>query len=139
MDPFYPATWTLFNLRLTGWAGQPDEGLAVIAKALPLAEESGERKWEPELYRLKGELLLAGSTGKQDQAEDCFNQAVEVACGASLKSLELREVTSLARLWSSQGKVREARETLAPLYGWFTEGFDTPDLKDAKELLDELG
>ena len=125
--------------EVNGWAGQPDEGLAVIAKALPLAEESGERKWEPELYRLKGELLLAGSTGKQDQAEDCFNQAVEVACGASLKSLELRAVTSLARLWSSQGKVREARETLAPLYGWFTEGFDTPDLKDAKELLDELG
>lgn len=81
-------------------------------------------------------MLLPG--GSEDQAEECFDQALEVARGQSAKSLELRAATSLARLWQQQGKKAEARELLGGVYGWFTEGFDTPDLVDAKALLEEL-
>jgi predicted ATPase len=121
-----------------GRTEQPDKGLNALAEALALVEASGERKWEPELYRLKGELLLSGSADDQGEAEDCFNRAVEVARHLSAKSLELRAATSLARQWRDQGKPEEAHGLLAPIYGWFTEGFDTADLKEAKVLLDEL-
>jgi predicted ATPase len=118
--------------------GQADEGLNALAEALNLVEKTGERTWEAEIHRLKGELLLVRSAKKQAEAEACFNQAVEIARKQSAKSLELRAVTSLSRLWHDQGKQAEARDLLAPVYGWFTEGFDTSDLKDAKALLDSL-
>ena len=119
-----------------GKAGQADRGLAELAEALESAEQSGERTWEAELHRLKGELLLSRSADNQGQAETCFSQAIAVAQRQSAKSLELRAATSFARLLQAQGKFREARELVQPIYGWFTEGFDTADLKDAKALLE---
>jgi predicted ATPase len=91
-----------------------------------------------ELYRLKGELLRARSADHHVEAESCFRQALAVARCQEAKSLELRAATSLARLWQQQGKCTEAHELLAPIYGWFTEGFDTADLQEAKALLDAL-
>jgi predicted ATPase len=99
---------------------------------------TGERVWEPELYRLKGELLLQQNSDNQVEAESCFAQALTIARSQQAKSLELRTATSLARLWQQQGKRTEAYDLLAPVYNWFTEGFDTADLKDAKMLLDAL-
>src|SRR5207245_4025813 len=96
------------------------------------------RFYEAELYRLKGELLLQHATGGSDEAETCFQQALDVARRQEAKSLELRAATSLARLWQQQGQRQEAHDLLAPVYHWFTEGFDTADLKDAQALLDAL-
>jgi class 3 adenylate cyclase/predicted ATPase len=119
-------------------AGRPEAGQGAIAEALGFAEESGERWWEAELHRLKGELLLTQSGENRAEAEACFHRALEVAHQQSAKAFELRAATSLARLWADQGKRHDARDLLAPVYGWFTEGFDTADLKEAKALLDEL-
>jgi TOMM system kinase/cyclase fusion protein len=119
-------------------AGQAEEGLLVLAEALALVRTSGERRKEAELYRLKGELLLARSPEHHPEAEACFHQALAVARRQQAKSLELRAAMSLARLWQQQGKRLEARALLAPIYGWFTEGFDTADLQEAKALLEEL-
>ena len=111
----------------------------MLAEALAVAHNSGERYYEAELHRLKGELLLA-LPGEQDaEAEACFRRALDVARRQQAKSLELRAAMSLARLWQQQGKQAEARALLAPVYGWFTEGFDTADLQEAKTLLEELG
>jgi predicted ATPase len=118
--------------------GQPEAGLTALAEALILADTTGERWCEPELYRYKGELLLQQSSDNQADAETCFHHALEIARTQQAKSFELRTATSLARLWQQQGKRQEAYDLLAPVYGWFTEGFDTADLKDAKALLDEL-
>ncbi len=94
--------------------------------------------WDAELHRQKGVLLLSLSDGNSDEAEACFKQAIEIARGQSAKSFELRAATDLARLWQGEGKRTEARDLLAPVHDWFTEGFDTTDLKDAKALLDDL-
>jgi predicted ATPase len=127
--------------------GQAKEGLALLAQALIVVNNSGERHWEAELYRLKGELLLEqagtrrqanGSRQPWGEAEACFHHALAVARRQQAKSLELRAAMSLARLWQQQGKRAEARELLAPVYDWFTEGFDTADLQDAKALLEVL-
>jgi predicted ATPase len=118
--------------------GQPEAGLTVLTEALTLAETTGERWYKPELHRLKGELLLQQSEDNQVEAESCFRHALDIARNQQAKSLELRIATSLARLWQQQGKRDEARQVLGDVYGWFTEGFDTADLKDAKALLDEL-
>lgn len=118
-------------------AGQFEDCSKVLSEAFADVEETGERYWEAELHRLKGELLLM-SAGSEGEVEESFNQALEVARSQSAKSLELRAAMSLARLWQKQGKMAEARELLAGVYGWFTEGFDTPDLVDAKALLEEL-
>jgi len=91
-----------------------------------------------ELYRLKGELLLQQSSDNQAEAEHCFHHALDLARNQQAKSWELRAATSLARLWQQQGKRQEAHDLLAPVYGWFTEGFDTADLQEAKALLEEL-
>ncbi|MFQ5937284.1 MAG: AAA family ATPase, partial [Acidiferrobacterales bacterium] len=120
-------------------AHQVDQGLSTLADALSLLEETGERTWEAEMYRLKGELVLAQSAEDQTEAKRCLNQTIEIARRQSAKSLELRAATSLSRLWRGQGKGKEARALLAPIYHWFTEGFDTSDLKDAKALLEDLG
>jgi serine/threonine protein kinase/tetratricopeptide (TPR) repeat protein len=120
-----------------GATGQLAEGLSLLAEALAFAEQSGERFFEAEIHRLRGELLLQ-SEAPQAEVEECFHQAIKVAQRQQAKSLELRAVMSLARLWQRQGKSAEARRMLAEIYGWFTEGFDTADLKEAKALLDEL-
>jgi predicted ATPase len=96
------------------------------------------RAFEAELYRVKGELILARLSPDHEEAEACFRKALEVARSQSAKFFELRAANRLARLWQGQGRKDEARELLAPVYGWFTEGFDTLDLKEAKALLDEL-
>src|SRR5205823_5922441 len=121
-----------------GTMGQPEIGLTVLTEALTLMDTTGERWYESELYRLKGELLLQQNSANQAEAETCFQQAITVARNQQAKSFELRAATSLARLWQLQGKRQEAHDLLAPVYGWFTEGFDTLDLKDAKALLEEL-
>jgi predicted ATPase len=118
-------------------AGQSAEGLHVVAEALTLVEKTAERWWEGELQRLKGELLLA-HLQDQRQAETCFHHALTVTRRQQAKSLELRATTSLARLWQRQGKHVAARDLLAPIYGWFTEGFDTTDLQEARALLEAL-
>ena len=113
-------------------------GLQVVEEALSLAEDSDGLHVEPEFIRLKGELLLIAPNASEEEVETCFRQAIEVARRQQAKSWELRATMSLARLWQSQGKVGEARDLLVPVYNWFSEGFDTLDLKDAKALLDEL-
>jgi predicted ATPase len=119
-------------------AGQVEEGLSVLAEALAAVDKTGERFYEAELYRLKGELLLRQSACDAQQAETCFHQALDVARRQQAKSLELRTAMSLARLWQQQGQQAKAYALLAPVYNWFTEGFDTADLQEAKVLLEEL-
>ena len=111
----------------------------MIDEALPLTEQFDDRLFEPELWRVRGELLLLrdAAAGEQD-AEACMRKAVALAASRSAKSLELRATMSLARLLDQQAKREEARAMLAKIYNWFTEGFDTADLKDAKALLDDL-
>jgi predicted ATPase len=121
-----------------GQAGQPEAGLRVLAEALTLVGATEERWWEAELHRLKGELLLQLAIPEGLQAEACFQQALDVARSQQAKSLELRAAMSLSRLWQQQGQRAAARTLLAPLYDWFTEGFDTADLQEAKALLDAL-
>jgi tetratricopeptide (TPR) repeat protein len=121
-----------------GQSGQAEEGLRLLAEALAVMDTTGERGHEAELYRMKGELLVQQAVPDALQAEACFQQALAVARRQQAKSWELRAAMSLARLWQQQGKRTEARELLAPLYGWFTEGFDTADLQDARVLLEEL-
>jgi TOMM system kinase/cyclase fusion protein len=115
-----------------------EEGLTVLAEALALVNKSGERWCEAELLQCKGELLLRQAVHDEEQAEACFQQALAEARRQEAKSWELRAATSLSRLWQQQGKPAEARALLAPLYGWFTEGFDTADLQEAKALLEGL-
>jgi predicted ATPase len=121
-----------------GLMGQQDAGLELLKEALTLANTTGERWYDPELYRLQGALLLQQNSDNQADVETCFHQAIVVAQNQQAKSWELRAATSLARLWYQQGKRQEAHDLLAPVYNWFTEGFDTADLKDARALLDEL-
>ena len=101
-------------------------------------EKTKERFWEAEVHRIGGEIALMSDDPDAAKAEDYFERALDVARQQQAKSWELRAAMSMARLWRSQGKSRQARELLAPVYGWFTEGFDTLDLKEAKALLDEL-
>jgi predicted ATPase len=137
-----------------GRAGQVKEGLCILAEAMAVVHDQAEHFYEAELYRLKGELLLqSGIEGREsdvpaahatphpapiEKAAACFHQAITLARKQSAKSLELRAVMSLSRLYQQQGKQAVARQMLADIYGWFTEGFDTPDLQDAKALLEVL-
>ena len=118
--------------------GNVDEGLATVEEGLALMRTGGEHFSLSEIHRIKGKLLLAMPADNRDAAEAAFREALSVACAQQAKLLELRAATDMARLWHDQGKVRQARELLAPVYGWFTEGFDTVDLKEAKALLDKL-
>jgi tetratricopeptide (TPR) repeat protein len=122
-----------------GKTGRFDEGLRTIDEAFPFIERTGQRVYEAEVHRLKGELLLAQDATNAAQAEHSFRAAIEISRRQKAKSWELRATTSLARLLGKQGKRNETRAMLAEIYNWFTEGFDTADLKDAKALLDELG
>jgi len=149
-----------------GKTGQGEEGLTALAEALAAVDGTGERMYEAELYRLKGTLTLQSktsleqvsgksqasqdmseitslqhptpSTQAEAEAEACFHKAIEIARQQSAKSLELRAVRSLSRLWQHEGKKKQARQMLAEIYDWFTEGFDTADLQEAKDLLDAL-
>jgi class 3 adenylate cyclase/predicted ATPase len=121
-----------------GNVGQTEEGLRIVAEALARSTRSGEGWGAAELYRRKGELLLTRSAEDHAEAETCFQQTLAIARRQQAKSWELRAATSLAHLWQRQGKRTEARELLALVYGWFTEGFDTADLHEAKALLDAL-
>jgi predicted ATPase len=110
----------------------------VLTEALTVVGQTGERSYEAEIHRLTGQLLLAQSIDHHAAAHACFQQALTVARHQQAKSLELRAAISLSRLWQQQGKGAEARALLAPIYGWFIEGFDTADLQEAKALLEEL-
>ena len=121
-----------------GRAGAAEEGLTAVAEALTAVHTKANRAYEAELYRLKGELLVTLSPGNIAEAESCFQQALNIARRQEAKSWELRSAMSLARLWQQQGKHAAAYALLAPIYGWFTEGFDTADLQGAKALLAEL-
>jgi adenylate cyclase len=146
--------------------GRASEGLALIAESLALVEQTGERWYEAELHRLDGELLLRAQTQPRSDArrakpsrrpaaagpasdhrgpgdtrrsaEGCFRTAIDVARRQQAKALELRAATSLSRLWQQEGKRQPAREILAEVYAWFSEGFDTADLQDARRLLADL-
>jgi predicted ATPase len=118
-------------------ANQYEQGLAVVADTLAFAEATGERYWNAELHRLKGELLLAQGAAA-GEGEGCFLQAIEIARQQHSKLLELRATVSLARLWQRQGRQAEAQPLVAAIYGWFTEGFDMPDLQAAQALLADL-
>jgi predicted ATPase len=119
-------------------AGKIEEGLAALDDALATAAASGESGWNAEIHRLRGELTGRLPYPDPAKAEDSFRTALAIAREQGTRGYELRAATSLARLWREQGRRREARELLAPVYNWFTEGFDTQDLKDAKALLDQL-
>ena len=127
-----------------GKAGQAEAGLKTLAEVLAVVDRTQERVYEAELYRLKGELTLlqpsreGEDAGGRDEAEACFLKAIAIARRQSARSLELRAVMALSRLWRQQGKPGDARQMLAETYGWFTEGFDTSDLQEAKVLLSEL-
>ena len=119
--------------------GRFEEGLRVVDESFPFIDRSGQRYYEAELHRLKGEMLLALDSSNAAQAEQSLRTAIEISRKQHAKSWELRAFTSLARLLAKQHKRDEARVMLAEIYNWFTEGFDTPDLKDAEALLEELG
>jgi predicted ATPase len=126
--------------------GRVEDGLAVVAEGLATAHRNDERWYEAELYRLQGELLLKSEDNHsrsifgnlQSEAEECFQKAINIAHHRNAKSLELRAAVSLARMWQQQGKQQEAHKMLFEIYHWFTEGFDTKDLQEAKALLEEL-
>ena len=119
--------------------GHVEEGLQALVEAHTLVEQHENRWWEAEVHRLRGVLLLRQPGTPQAEAEAWLQRALDVARRQEAKSLELRAAMSLSRLWQQQGKQAEARELLASVYGWFTEGFDTADLQEAKVLLEELG
>jgi predicted ATPase len=132
-----------------GQAGQVEAGLRVLSETLASLKPQEPRLWEPELHRVRGTLLLqAGgmtpeaprrATDRDAEAETCFQQALALAQWQGARAFELRAATGLSRLWQRQGKRQAAHQLLTPLYGWFTEGFDTADLREAKAWLDELG
>ena len=130
--------------KIYGKVKKAEEGLTVLSEALAWSRKNGGWYYEAELHRLKGELLLNAERGMQNaefvhrSAEESFSEAIEISRRQQAKSLELRAAMSLSGLWQRQGKKTEARQLLAEIYGWFTEGFDTADLKEAKALLEEL-
>jgi predicted ATPase len=125
---------TIANAEL----GQFDEAKRCIGEAMTAAETTKETWYEAEVHRIAGEIAFKSPEPDVAKAEAHFERALTVARKQQAKSWELRASMSLARLWRDQGKVQQARELLAPIYGWFTEGFDTRDLKQAKVLLEEL-
>jgi predicted ATPase len=118
--------------------GRFDEAQRCIDQAISAMEVTGEKVWTAEVHRLAGEIILASPCPDSGKAKAYFERALAVSCAQQAKSWELRAAMSMARLWRDQGKRDEARNLLAPVYGWFTEGFDTLDVKEAKKLLDEL-
>jgi predicted ATPase len=132
--PFALALWA----DLCHLVGEIEEGLGAIAEAKKFGAETGVRGFDVYLHRLEGLLLLAKRDADPVMAEACLRRAIDVADKQGARLAQLRAAVTLAGLWQSQGKRGAARDLVTPLYDWFTEGFDTPDLKDAKALLDEL-
>jgi predicted ATPase len=132
--PFYLSHLAMAYAEL----GQPDNARCCIDDAIETIERSKEKWGEAEVHRIAGAIALKSREADAAKAEAYFDHALAVARQQQAKSWELRAAMSMARLWRDQGKVREAHDLLAPVYGWFTEGFDTLDLKEAKALLDEL-
>jgi len=134
--------WLPWHLSNLGWAyaklGQFDDAWRCIGEAMAAMETTKERWCEADIHRTAGEIALMSPEPDAAKAEAYFDRALAVARAQQAKSWELRAATSMARLWRDQGKRDEARNLLAPVYGWFTEGFETLDLKEAKALLDEL-
>jgi predicted ATPase len=130
--------WLALLAEAYSAAGQPEAGLTVLDEACTLVATTEARWWEAELSRLQGVLLLQLPGPEVSRAEACFHQALEVARRQQAKALELRAALSLSRLWQQQGQRAAAHDLLAPIYAWFTEGFDTPDLQEAKTLLAAL-
>jgi predicted ATPase len=118
--------------------GAIDQALAVLAETLASAQVSGAKGANAELHRLRGDFLQRLPSTEWQEVEACFRAAIAVAHQQGTRAFELRAAVSLARLWSGQGRHHEARHLLGPIYGWFTEGFDTEDLKEAKALLQAL-
>ena len=118
--------------------GEREAAMATVDDAIKGTDDVSGRAWESELHRLRGTILLAAHVGVHDDSERCFNKAIAVARRQGARSLELRATTELSRLWQGQGKTRQARDLLAPVHDWFTEGLDTADLKEAKALLEDL-
>jgi predicted ATPase len=132
-----PSTLSILA-RAYGELGQPDDAWRCIGEAITAVEATKATIWEEQVYRTAGEISLMSPEPDSAKAQAYFERALAVARQQQAKSWELRASMSLARLWRDQGKVQQARELLAPVYGWFTEGFDTRDLKGAKALLEEL-
>jgi predicted ATPase len=132
-----PRGWN--GRELYGDVAQPATGLAILEEALELVEKNDERWYTAELYRLKGELLLALSVENQSEADTCFRQSIDLARRQQAKSLELRAAMSLSQLWQHQGMRYDTRQVLSEVYAWFTEGYDTTDLQEAKTILAALG
>jgi predicted ATPase len=129
-------TWLMSLAEAYGKAGRPKDGLNELEEAARQIDATEERWAESNLHRIRGELLMA--VGNLAEAEASFRQAIETARRQSAKLWELRAATSLARLWRDRGKYNEARDLLAPIYNWFTEGLDTPVLREADLVLEEL-
>ena len=134
----YQAYFLALLAEAYGQTGQPEHGLQVLAEAATLITTTEVRWWEPEVARLQGELLAQLSHPDESQIAACFHHALTVARAQQATALELRAAMSLSQLWQQQGKREEARTLLAPMYSWFTEGFDTADLQQAKALLAAL-
>jgi predicted ATPase len=130
--------WSALLAEACGNTGQVEEGLQLLTEALAAAQTHGSHVWDSELHRLTGELLLKQAVANPEEAETRFQASLAVARQQQAKSLELRAATSLSRLWQHRGKRAEACQLLEPIYGWFTEGFDTADLQEAKALLEQL-
>jgi predicted ATPase len=129
----------LLLAEASGRVGRVEEGLRLLGEAVSVLEANGQGDLLAEAYRLQGDLLLRQAAPDAAQAEACFQQALAIARRQQAKSWELRAAVSLSRLWQQQGKRQEAYDLLAPIYGWFTEGFDTADLQEARALLEALG
>ena len=129
---------TYFLALLAEAQGPAAEALGTLDEALAQAERTGERWFEAELHRRKGAVLLARVPSPTGEGEGCLQRALVIAKGQVARLWERRAATDLARLWQAQGRPREARALLEPVYTWFTEGFETPDLKEAAALLDEV-
>jgi predicted ATPase len=130
--------FTALYAEASAAVGRAEEALALLDQALEFSRRYEARAWEPNTHRLRGEVLLTLTGDRQAEAEACFEEAIAVAREHGAKMWELLAATSLARLWHGQGKTTEAHDLLALIYDWFTEGFDTADLKAAKALLNEL-
>jgi predicted ATPase len=134
LEPFFLSLMAVAHTAL----GQSSEASRCIEEAMTIIKKSEERWYEAEVNRIAGEIALVAPEPDAAKAQEFFEQALAIARAQQAKSWELRSAMSMARLWRDQGKRNEARDLLAPVYGWFTEGFDTLDLKEAKALLDEL-
>lgn len=130
--------WHLLIARGHALTGHIDKGLTQLDEAFAIVQTSGEVMWQPELYRLKGELLLEAKPSNEREAETCLQEALRISRRQAAKSLELRAATTLGRLWGRSGRRNEARLLLAEVYSEFTEGLDTGDLQEGRALLREL-